>query len=63
MELLCKLLQVVVVAIVFSLPCLGQEKCAGVPGIPGTPGANGLPGRDGRDGMKGDPGPAGISLI
>uniref|UniRef100_A0A8D2JL41 Pulmonary surfactant-associated protein A n=1 Tax=Varanus komodoensis TaxID=61221 RepID=A0A8D2JL41_VARKO len=54
-----KLLLVVATVAVFCLPCLGEEKCAGVPGIPGTPGANGLPGRDGRDGMKGDPGPPG----
>ncbi|XP_062989219.1 pulmonary surfactant-associated protein A-like isoform X2 [Elgaria multicarinata webbii] len=59
MRLLRQLLHVAVVAAVFSLSCLAQEKCAGVPGIPGTPGANGLPGRDGRDGMKGDPGPPG----
>ncbi|XP_044276259.1 pulmonary surfactant-associated protein A-like [Varanus komodoensis] len=59
MRPLQKLLLVVATVAVFCLPCLGEEKCAGVPGIPGTPGANGLPGRDGRDGMKGDPGPPG----
>ncbi|XP_077206962.1 pulmonary surfactant-associated protein A-like [Paroedura picta] len=59
MRLLDHLFHVVVVVAVFSLPCDGEDKCAGTPGIPGTPGANGLPGRDGRDGMKGDQGPPG----
>ncbi|XP_060096773.1 pulmonary surfactant-associated protein A-like [Heteronotia binoei] len=59
MRLLDQLLYVVVAMAVFSLPCHGEDKCAGAAGIPGTPGANGLPGRDGRDGMKGDPGPPG----
>ncbi|XP_060625003.2 pulmonary surfactant-associated protein A-like [Anolis sagrei] len=49
----------VAVFIALCSPCLGEDKCAGLPGIPGTPGANGVPGRDGRDGMKGDPGPPG----
>ncbi|XP_020657957.3 pulmonary surfactant-associated protein A [Pogona vitticeps] len=59
MKLLPQLLYVAVAVAFFPQPCLGQEKCGGIPGLPGTPGANGLPGRDGRDGMKGDPGPPG----
>ncbi|KAH0623428.1 hypothetical protein JD844_006176 [Phrynosoma platyrhinos] len=54
-----QMLYVAVIVAALSSPCLGEDKCSGVPGIPGTPGANGMPGRDGRDGMKGDPGPPG----